>query len=123
MALTATEVKQAKPKDKSYKLADGAGLFLLVNPKGAKYWRYKYRYAGVVRLTAFVKKVVAMSVMFVSNVLAFVRSPYVQNAVLAHVVVKSQPVMTAAISLALVRRKLKLNCPTVKSEPFCIYPA
>ena len=46
MPLTATEVKQAKSKDKPYKLADGGGLYLLVNPKGAKYWRYKYRYAG-----------------------------------------------------------------------------
>jgi len=46
MALTATQVKQAKPKEKAYKLSDGAGLFLLINPKGAKYWRYKYRYAG-----------------------------------------------------------------------------
>lgn len=46
MSLTATEVKQAKPKEKPYKLADGKGLYLLVNPKGHKYWRYKYRYAG-----------------------------------------------------------------------------
>ncbi|GAB5452306.1 MAG: tyrosine-type recombinase/integrase [Halioglobus sp.] len=46
MPLTATEVKQAKPKEKPYKLADGGGLYLLVNTKGARYWRYKYRYAG-----------------------------------------------------------------------------
>jgi hypothetical protein len=46
MALTATEVKQAKPREKAYKLSDGGGLFLLINPKGAKYWRYKYRFAG-----------------------------------------------------------------------------
>jgi integrase len=46
MPLTATTVKQAKPKDKPYKLSDGGGLHLLVNPAGAKYWRYKYRYAG-----------------------------------------------------------------------------
>jgi integrase len=52
MALTATAVKQAKPKDKAYKLADGAGLFLLVNPKGAKYWRYKYRYGGKEKVLA-----------------------------------------------------------------------
>lgn len=52
MALTATEVKQAKPREKAYKLADGAGLFLLVNPKGAKYWRYKYRYGGKEKMLA-----------------------------------------------------------------------
>lgn len=46
MALTAIQVKQATPKEKPYKLADGGGLYLLVNPGGAKYWRYKYRYAG-----------------------------------------------------------------------------
>ena len=44
MPLTATEVKQAKPREKPYKPADGGGLYLLVNPKGARYWRYKYRY-------------------------------------------------------------------------------
>ncbi|MCQ6262055.1 integrase arm-type DNA-binding domain-containing protein [Alcanivorax sp. MM125-6] len=46
MPLTATAVRQALPKAKAYKLSDGHGLFLLVNPKGAKYWRYKYRYGG-----------------------------------------------------------------------------
>ena len=46
MALTAIQVKQATPREKPYKLADGGGLYLLVNPSGAKYWRYKYRYAG-----------------------------------------------------------------------------
>lgn len=46
MALTASEVKQAKPKEKPYKLGDGGGLYLLVQPKGARYWRYKYRYGG-----------------------------------------------------------------------------
>ena len=46
MPLTATTVKQAKPKDKAYKLADGRGLFLFVTSSGARYWRYKYRYAG-----------------------------------------------------------------------------
>ena len=46
MPLTATAVRQALPKAKAYKLSDSHGLFLLVNPKGAKYWRYKYRYGG-----------------------------------------------------------------------------
>ena len=46
MPLTAIEVKQAEPKEKAYKLADGGGLYLLVKPVGGKYWRYKYRYAG-----------------------------------------------------------------------------
>ncbi|MEP5232268.1 MAG: integrase arm-type DNA-binding domain-containing protein [Alloalcanivorax sp.] len=44
--LTATAVKQAKPKEKTYRLADGGGLYLEVSPKGGKYWRYKYRFSG-----------------------------------------------------------------------------
>ena len=52
MALTATAVKQAKPKIKPYKLADGRGLFLMVNPSGGKYWRYKYRIVGKEKLLA-----------------------------------------------------------------------
>jgi len=46
MPLTATKVKTAKPKDKSYKLSDGGGLYLRVTPKGGKYWQLKYRYMG-----------------------------------------------------------------------------
>jgi integrase len=46
MPLTAIQVKQAGPKEKPYKLADGGGLHLLVKPAGGKYWRYKYRFAG-----------------------------------------------------------------------------
>ncbi|MGC2459211.1 MAG: integrase arm-type DNA-binding domain-containing protein [Gallionellaceae bacterium] len=46
MALTAIEVKGAKPTDKPQKLSDGGGLFLLVQPNGAKYWRLAYRFAG-----------------------------------------------------------------------------
>ena len=42
--LTATAVKQAKPKSKAYKLSDGGSLYLLVNSQG-KYWRYDYRFA------------------------------------------------------------------------------
>lgn len=44
--LTDKAVKNAKPKDKPYKLADGGNLYLYVSPTGAKSWRYKYRLAG-----------------------------------------------------------------------------
>ncbi len=40
--LTATEVKQAKPKDKVYKLSDGKGLQLRVKPNGNKSWLLDY---------------------------------------------------------------------------------
>jgi integrase len=52
MALTDPKVKQAKPKSKDYKLADEKGLFLLVKTSGAKYWRFKYRFAGKEKLLA-----------------------------------------------------------------------
>lgn len=44
--LAAISVKQAKPKEKPYKLSDGGGMFLLVNPNGSRYWRLKYRING-----------------------------------------------------------------------------
>lgn len=46
MKLTDKVCKAAKPKDKSYKLADGGGLYLEVMPSGSKCWRLKYRVAG-----------------------------------------------------------------------------
>jgi hypothetical protein len=46
MKLTNTACKNATPKEKVYKLTDGAGLFLQVMPNGAKYWRLKYRFGG-----------------------------------------------------------------------------
>ncbi|HBV2906612.1 TPA: tyrosine-type recombinase/integrase [Citrobacter freundii] len=52
MKLNARQVDTTKPKDKPYKLADGGGLYLLVNPNGAKYWRLKYRVAGKEKLLA-----------------------------------------------------------------------
>ncbi len=44
MALTELAAKQAKPKEKDYKLSDEKGLFLLIKKTGAKYWRLKYRH-------------------------------------------------------------------------------
>jgi len=44
--LTALEVKNAKPKEKPYKLTDGHGLFLYVAPSGKKTWRYRFVIAG-----------------------------------------------------------------------------
>jgi len=52
MALTALQVKGAKPADKPYKLYDGGGLILLVQPTGAKYWRYRYSFTGKEKLLA-----------------------------------------------------------------------
>lgn len=40
--LTATQVLQAKPKDKVYNLGDGDGLSLKILPLGSKLWRFSY---------------------------------------------------------------------------------
>ena len=40
--LTAAQVKNAKPKDRLYKLADGGGLALWVKPNGSKVWRFSF---------------------------------------------------------------------------------
>jgi integrase len=41
--LTQLQVRNAKPREKAYKLADGGGLYLEVTPKGGKLWRMKFR--------------------------------------------------------------------------------
>lgn len=46
MKLTDLQIRAAKPKAKPYKMGDGLGLFLLVQPSGGKLWRLKYRIAG-----------------------------------------------------------------------------
>ena len=44
MKLSDQACKSAKPKDKTYKMADGGGLYLEVTTKGSKLWRLKYRF-------------------------------------------------------------------------------
>lgn len=52
MKLNARQIATSKPKEKPYKLSDGGGLFLLINPNGSRYWRMKYRIAGKEKLLA-----------------------------------------------------------------------
>jgi len=47
MALTDTKIKNANPKDRQYKLSDSGGLYLLISPKGGKWWRFDYRFNGL----------------------------------------------------------------------------
>ncbi len=51
-ALTDTSVRQAKPADAAYKLADGNSLYLMVNSSGSKLWRWKFRVGGKEKLMA-----------------------------------------------------------------------
>jgi len=44
--LSAIAVRNAKPKEKPYKLSDGKGLYLHVAQSGKKTWRYRFKLAG-----------------------------------------------------------------------------
>ncbi len=48
MPLSNVKIKQAKPEPepKRYKLTDEHGLYLIVTPKGGRWWRFDYRYEG-----------------------------------------------------------------------------
>jgi hypothetical protein len=46
LMLSDTKARQARPREKPYKLADRGGLYLVVTPKGTKSWRYDYRLHG-----------------------------------------------------------------------------
>ena len=46
MPLTDVAIRNAKPRSKPWKMADGGGLHLLITPAGGKLWRLKYRLAG-----------------------------------------------------------------------------
>ncbi|HJW80253.1 MAG TPA: integrase arm-type DNA-binding domain-containing protein, partial [Beijerinckiaceae bacterium] len=43
MALTDTAIRNAKARERDYKLGDGGGLYLLVTRSGGRLWRLKYR--------------------------------------------------------------------------------
>ncbi len=44
--LTDKAIRGAKPREKPYRLADSQGLVLIVDPRGGRYWRYRYRIGG-----------------------------------------------------------------------------
>lgn len=51
--LTIIAARNAKPKEKLYRLFDEKGLYLEVLPSGSKYWRMKYRFNGKDKRIAF----------------------------------------------------------------------
>lgn len=53
MALTDKEILALKARGKKFKVFDGDGLYLLVHPKGGKYWYMKYHLAGRPEEVAF----------------------------------------------------------------------
>jgi hypothetical protein len=53
MPLNDRTCKTAKPRDTTYRISDGLGLYLEVMPNGSKYRRCKYRFAGKEKRLAF----------------------------------------------------------------------
>lgn len=51
--LTDQAIRSTRPRVKPYKLADGEGLTLLVNPNGSKLWRFRYRVDGREKMLGF----------------------------------------------------------------------
>ena len=47
--LTPSAVANTKPRGKPYKLADERGMYLLVKPDGARWWRFDYRRPGTTK--------------------------------------------------------------------------
>lgn len=50
MALKDVQIRNAKPREKQYKLFDERGLFLIITPKGKKWWRFRYAFDGKEKL-------------------------------------------------------------------------
>lgn len=46
MPLEPASILALEPNAAPYKVSDGNGLSLLVNPNGSKWWRFSYRWAG-----------------------------------------------------------------------------
>ena len=44
------KIKQLKPKDKVYRIADHSGLCIEVRTAGGKFWRFRYRYLNVAKM-------------------------------------------------------------------------
>lgn len=53
MALSDIAVRNAEGRDEAFKLSDGGGLFLQVNPDGGRLWRMAYRFDKMQKLLAF----------------------------------------------------------------------
>ena len=46
MALTDVQLRNLRSRERTFKISDGEGLFLMATPKGGKLWRLAYRFAG-----------------------------------------------------------------------------
>ena len=55
MSLSDFALKSAKSREKPYRLSDGDGLFLLVQPNGSKLWQLRYRFLEKENVLSFGK--------------------------------------------------------------------
>jgi len=46
MPLTDATIRNARPGEKPIKLFDGGGLYLILTPTAARWWRFDHRYGG-----------------------------------------------------------------------------
>lgn len=53
MPLTFTAIEALKPAEKPYAKTDGGGLIIQVQPTGAKWWRFRYRYNNKAKMLSF----------------------------------------------------------------------
>ena len=53
MKLSDRQIKQLCPREKPYKVSDGHGLCISIQPNGSKYWRYKYYWENQEKCLAF----------------------------------------------------------------------
>ncbi|MDX9822980.1 MAG: integrase arm-type DNA-binding domain-containing protein [Syntrophales bacterium] len=51
--LSEEKINSAKTAEKAYRLFDGLGLFLLVEPNGSRRWRFKYCFEGKEKMISF----------------------------------------------------------------------
>ncbi len=51
--LSDLKARQAKPRERDYKLSDAGGLYLFVTKRGFRSWRMKYRFAGMEKRLTF----------------------------------------------------------------------
>lgn len=53
MKLKDTDCRNAKGRERPYKISDGEGLYLFVQPSGSRLWRMAYRFDGKQKTLAF----------------------------------------------------------------------
>ena len=55
MPLNDTQIRNLKPKPKTYKVSDFGGMYITVNPTGSRLWHMKYRVDGREKRLSFGK--------------------------------------------------------------------